>query len=735
MINTKLFFTLLFLSGMNMKISTVKHIILFVLFLLCSTGFRMSAQEMPVLTEGKEIYPGVWRYTIGTPDKITPVSTRGISPDEKGLSGMASAGRSPIVPQGEITDRGVIISVPLNPDELIYGLGLQMQSFQQRGSKKLLRVNADPTINSGDSHAPVPFYVTTDGYGVLIDNARYMTFYLGNKKKKPEKANQTLATNASEDGWNALNGPYERLGLGPESEVLVEIPHSKGVDVYIFAGPSMKEAIARYNLFSGGGNIPPRWGLGFWYRVHSDYTQEQMLKLADEFRSRNMPCDVLGLEPHWQTNSYSSSYVWSSRFPSPAQMLSDLKMRNFRVNMWMQAFVHPKSPIYDALLPWSGDYEVWDGIVPDFITPEAKRIFIDYQKKTNVDIGIAGFKADECDNSDFTGYWSFPELSRFPSGADGEQMHSLFGLRYQDAIMTLFSEKQQRTYNLVRNSGALAAPYPFVLYSDLYDHQTFINSVAQSGFCGLLWTPEVRHAVSEEDLLRRLQTVIFSPLSMINAWYLQMPPWKQMDRQLNNQYIIADNASDLEEQCRKWISLRMELVPYLHAAFVKYKKEGIPPFRALIVDFPEEKEALKDLRGQFMMGDYLMVAPVTANGRGIVEKNIYFPSGKWYDFFTGESIEGGRNHRITVPLDRMPVYVKEGTLLPLAKVTNSTEDKDSRLLTVRAYGDVKESFVLYEDDGSWDVSLQKNEIIWNTKQKKASLKSNFYKLEDTVIIK
>jgi len=83
---------------------------------------------------------------------------------------------------------------------------------------------------------------------------------------------------------------------------------------------------------------------------------------------------------------------------------------------------------------------------------------------------VAGYKLDECDNSDFTGNWSFPEISAFPSGADGEQMHCLFGLRYQDAIQSVFEKRQTRTYGLVRSSGALAAPYPYVLYSDLYDH-------------------------------------------------------------------------------------------------------------------------------------------------------------------------------------------------------------------------------------------------------------------------
>ncbi len=228
--------------------------------------------------------------------------------------------------------------------------------------------------------------------------------------------------------------------------------------------------------------------------------------------------------------------------------------------------LHPSSPIHDELMPYSGDYEVWDGLVPDFITKDGGRIFADFHKKEHIYLGVSGYKADECDNSDFTGNWSFPELSQFPSGADGEQMHSLFGLRYQGTILGAFNDKKERTYGLVRSSGALATPYPFVLYSDLYDHKIFIHAIAQSGFSGLLWTPEVRHALSNEDLIRRLQSVIFSPLAMINAWYLKNAPWKQIDRKANNEGRFADNWQELEAQCREIIELRMKLVPYIHAA-------------------------------------------------------------------------------------------------------------------------------------------------------------------------
>jgi alpha-D-xyloside xylohydrolase len=664
----------------------------------------------------KELHPGVWKCRIGIPEKITPQSTRNIPPNIEGLKDLPTVDANNIKVEGTVNNRGTIVRLPLQKDEYIYGLGLQMQSFQQRGLKKTLRVNADPTLDTGDSHAPVPFFVSTKGYGVFIDTARYAVFYIGNKKKTVDNKIDPSKKDEN-DGWNALNGPYERLGVGVESEILIEVPRVRGVDVYVFAGPSLLNAVQRYNLFSGGGVVPPRWGLGFWYRVQSDFSQDEVKGMADYFRSNNIPCDVLGLEPHWHSHSYSCSYVWGKRFPDPAQMLKDLKVKGFRVNLWEHAYVHPSSPIYKDLLPYSGDYTVWDGLVPDFAKKEARNIFGAFHKREHIDLGISGYKADECDNSDFTGNWAFPELTQFPSGADGEQMHSLFGLRYQDSILEAFNEKKEKTYGLVRSSGAFAAPYPFVLYSDLYNHKTFIHAVAQSSFSGLLWTPEVRHANSNEDLIRRLQSVIFSPLAMINAWYLKNAPWKQIERKANNEDRFADNWEKLESQCRDIISLRMQLIPYLHAAFIKYHQTGIPPFRALIMDYPQD-EKVRNISNQYLVGDNLLVAPVM---EGEKNKRIYLPEGVWYDFFTSTKYEGQREYQLEIPISNIPVFVKEGTILPLAKPTLHTNDDESWKLSVRIYGKNIMPFTLYEGD-NFINEYSTTEILWDEVTQSGQLK-------------
>jgi alpha-D-xyloside xylohydrolase len=706
-----------------------------VFFLNLVPGVLSSGAQPAVQPE--LVSPGIWRFRLGVPEKITPVSTRHYPEATNELDGLPGVKTCPLSVTGTLSGRGCLVRLPLAPREMVYGLGLQFQSFQQRGLKKHLRVNADPSTDAGDSHAPVPFYVTTRGYGVLVDTARYTTFYVGSARQKPIPKGSSDARGGHADGGNGLSGS-EQKGSDQPNDVWIEIPRVTGVDIYIFAGPSLRQAVQRYNLFSGGGPLPPRWGLGFWYRCDADFDQAQVLKMASELREARIPCDVLGLEPHWQSHSYSCSFVWSDKFPQPREMLEQLQQEHYRLNLWEHAFTHPSSPIYAALLPHAGDFEVWGGLVPDFLDPQAVKRFSDFQEKEHVELGVAGYKLDECDSSDFTGNWSFPEISRFPSGADGEQMHSLFGLRYQDAMQGIFDKRRQRTYGLVRSSGALAAPYPYVLYSDLYDHRQFIRGVSQAGFCGLLWTPEVREATTPEELLRRLQSVVFSPLAMINAWYLRNPPWKQVNRAQNNAGQFADGWQTVETRCREILEMRMKFIPILHAAFVRYHREGLPPFRALVMDYPEDPQT-HTVDDEYLMGENILVAPIIVGSRGHGRqesssvaapaggqstRQVYLPAGEWYDFWTGARHTGQQQISVTVPLEHIPLFVKAGSVLPLAQPTLSTDDSAPWNLTALVFGDGSRSAALFEEDGSFAPRLTEVQLEWDATAHSGRIKRN-----------
>lgn len=647
----------------------------------------------------KQIYPGVWQATIGTPERYTPVSSRLVPPQTDAFLKLPNVVAAPLPPiEGKRTTRGCLVQLPLRPNEQIYGLGLQLMSLAQRGKKKVARVNADPKIDTGDSNAPVPFYVTTEGIGILINTARYPTIYFGDACPKPIHAAAQLEGGASPDP-NYTHTVKE----SDTSYIVIDVPHAAGVDIYLFGGPDMLNAVKRYNVFSGGGHVPPEWGLGFWYRHEARATNQQVLALAREFRKRRIPCDVFGLEPGWQSHAYSCTFVWDKvRYPDPEGFVRSAADLHYKINLWEHAFTHPSSPLFPIIQPYSGDYGVWGGLVPDFAGKQAREAFSEFHGKTLIDLGISGFKLDECDNSDYTGGWSFPECSSFPSGVDGEQMHSVFGLRYQMAIWDAFRKRNQPTYGLVRSSGALAAPSPFVLYSDLYDHRQYIRAMVNSGFSGLLWCPEVRQAASVEDLIRRLQSVVFSPLAQVDCWYMKNPPWKQIDRAMNNAGELLENWEKLEARCREIIGWRMSLVPYLTAAFQRYAADGTPPFRALVLDVPDDKR-LHNVDDQYMIGDRMMVAPLFAGEPG---RKVVFPQGEWRDFWTGDVIAGGRELYVAASTERIPVYVKTGSVVPWADVGLYAGSPETRRMTARVYGDGALPFELQTERGecrlAWD---------------------------------
>ena len=386
-------------------------------------------------------------------------------------------------------------------------------------------------------------------------------------------------------------------------------------------------------MLAGGGPDVPEWGLGVLYRCYTGWNSDKILEMIDKMRDEGIPLSIIGLEPGWHTHAYSCTYKWSDKYPDPQKFVDEIRKRGLHLNLWEHAFTHPDAEFHDEIAPYSGDYLVWGGVVPDFATNEARRIFADYHREKLVNLGIDGFKLDECDSSDNTGSWSFPLPSEFPSGLDGEQYHSLFGTLYAKTMLDALGE--HKTLSEIRQMGALGASYPFVLYSDLYDHRDFIRGNVNSGFSGILWTPEFRDAKSPEECIRRVQAIVFSVQCLINAWYYDGLPWEILG---------------CGDEVRRLLQLRQKLIPRLKAAFDRYHTEGIPPVRALVMDYTDDAESYK-IDDEWLFCDDLLVAPIIA-GTGD-EREVYIPAGEWVDYFTDEPVESGWRH---VNTKGIPVY-------------------------------------------------------------------------------
>ncbi|MEN6451893.1 MAG: TIM-barrel domain-containing protein [Thermoguttaceae bacterium] len=654
---------------------------------------RVAAERnRPASPQMDEVAPGVWHIRLGQPERMAPTRFQEAPSRQQAIKTLGPAPRPPFAAAQigvKTTERGLALELPLDSGEQVYGLGMNLKTFRLTKSKKTVRVSDDQTTLLGDSHAPAPFYVSTRGYGVYVDTARYASFYFGNLDAVRDA---TPAAGAASMGAAEAYRPHARSGRF----VGVDVPSARGVDLYLFAGPDMRRAVQRYNLFSGGGCLPPLWSLGVWYRNDAGQNQKEAADFLRQFRQRRIPCDVFGLEPGWHSHAYSCSFAWSDKYPKPDELIREAAELGYKLNLWEHAFTHPTSPIHQALLPWSGDYRVWGGLVPDFATPEGRRIFSRYHAKTFAEKGISGFKLDECDHQPLSATpWSFPEQTAFPSGLDGEQMHLLFGPLYQRTIAGIYRERNQRTLGLVRASGPLAAPLPFALYSDAYDHRDYVRAIATSGFAGVLWCPEIREAGSPEELYRRLETGVFSAVTQINCWYLKNPPWMQVDKDLNNAGKFRKDWPEVEGVCRKVLQLRMRLLPYLYSAYADYRETGLPPTRALVMDFPED-EAARTIDDQYMFGRSLMVAPLWT---GQKKRQVYLPQGDWYDFWTNERLAGGRKIEVEKPLDQIPVFVRANTLLPLAEPVDFVTPQTRFDLSVRVFGSKPEEFTLVEDDG------------------------------------
>jgi alpha-D-xyloside xylohydrolase len=656
--------------------------------------------DMEVL-RWQEKAPGVWSAVIGAPEEMTYLSFAGAAPKKEALKQMPAV-KFPLSKEqcrGLITGNRALVRIPLTPDEKMYGLGLQFQGLNRRGRLYHLRVD-HYSRGQERTHAPVPFYVSSEGYGVLFNSPRFISIYagIGNRKDSPNLP--VIRDRNTDRNWQAQ----------PTSDAVEASVVSEGMEVLVFAGPTPLDAVRRYNLYCGGGCLPPKWGLGFWHRMRAHASDEEVKKEVAEFKKRDFPLDVIGLEPGWQTKAYPCTYEWNKKtFPQPGKFLAAMKEEGVYINLWENPYVSPHAGIYDVIKSLCGSHMVWLGIVPDYTLEQTQKILTSQHEKDHLDIGVSGYKIDEVDGYDF---WLWPDHAVFPSGVSAEQMRQTYGLQWQKMLTGVFRNRNQRTFGQIRASNAGASAYPFVIYSDHYDHRGFVTALVNSGFTGVLWAPEIRSAKSSEEWVRRMQSVCFSHLTQLNGWASNTKPW---------------TFGDVEDEIRAVIQLRTQLLPYVYTAYAKYHFEGTPPIRAMVLEPGyNDKEAVesgilddaknpyamavrKDVTDQFMVGDCLLVAPIFT---GQKKRTVILPQGKWYDFYTGQFIGGSEVITVEPPLDKIPLYVKEGGIIPMIEPASRISKLQRPVkLIVRHYGTKPGSSKLYDDDGL-TFDYEKGQYCW-----------------------
>lgn len=681
----------LFFIKMKLSVSIV---------LFCFLFYPSMAQEQK-LTWVKQA-SGVWVAEIGKPEAVNFTSTSGVKPKSEAIEAMPQV----LFPLREDEIKAVVydgktyLQFPLEIDEKIFGLGLNFKTVEQRGRILRLHVDHYGGEDNGRTHAPVPFYVSSKGYGIFINSARYIDVWSGTAALKESSFPNNPKDRNTDKSWTSK--PYS-------DNVSVLIP-AEGVEIIVFGGPTTLDAVSRFNLYNGGGCLPPKWGLGFWHRTPTLYTDKQVLSEVAEFKKHQFPLSVIGLEPGWQSKSYPCTYEWDQgRFPDPAKFIAQLRDQGIQTNLWINPYISPDSELIGKLKPFTASHLVWNGYIPDYGLPEVNTIIGDHLKKYQLDVGVSGFKMDE--NDGFDG-WLWPDVTLFPSKIPAEQMRQLYGVMMQKMTTQLYRGQNKRTYGLVRASNAGGASFPFVIYNDYYSHRDFITALINSSFIGVLWTPEVRSSKTAEEWLRRMQTVCFSPLAMLNAWSDGTKPW---------------SFPEVEKQVAEVANLRMQLIPYLYTCFAEYAFYGRPPMRAmnLLAGFGETDEKVegklnstknpyaaarkKEMKDQFMVGDNLIVAPLF---EGETSRKVILPKGKWFDFYTGKLAGEGEMIVVTPGLDKIPVYVRDGGIIPMFEPSQSAaKSGDKQNLIIRFYGKLTSTYQLYDDDGE-TYDYEKGAFSW-----------------------
>lgn len=625
--------------------------------------------------------PGVWSALVGT--KEAAPMDYAAPPRMDALRDLGPASLPATMAQALGGARGVYswARIPLQADERIYGLGMQAKPVVNlRGTTWELKI-------SPSNHAPIALYVSSAGYGIAFNAGRTIRVWAGSANRKDSPNRPADRDRGSDPDWKAY----------PQSDAVEANVTGTGMEVYLFSGRTPLEVVRRYVLFCGGGSMPAWWSLGFWQRIYFKGGADTVNAVADGFDRHDLPLDVVGLEPAWQTGCYPCSYVWDQKkFPDPVAFGEAMRRRGLRINVWENLHISRQSPLYAAIAPFTGSHTLW-GEIPDYTFQEPLQAFLEYNRRNLIEeVGVTGFKFDEVDAID-------PEHAQFPSGLSGEQMRTLQGIVIAKASTDLFRRLDRRTTGLVRATNLGGCSYPYATYSDTYGHAAFIQALCNSSLVGAFWCAEVREAASDEDRIRRYQTALFSPIMQCNGWGNKEScvPWVQ-------------NPAALD-RVRELLRLRTRLSPYLYTAMADYCQQGIPPIRHMVLEEgfnqqghvaavslnstanPYETEIRRENADQFMVGPNILVAPMVA---GQSKRTVNLPAGRWYDFDTGALSGTGGTITVAPTVDKIPIFVKDGGIVPLMPAINRVGSATAAVaLEVRHYGQNPGSYLLYDDDG------------------------------------
>jgi alpha-D-xyloside xylohydrolase len=525
----------------------------------------------------------------------------------------------------------------LSPDEKIYGAGEQFVEFDRRGRELDLWHEEPLGTETGRAYKNVPFYLSTNGYGLLLDTTARVGFDFGS-------TSTASGTMSVDDDTFAF---------------------------CFFYGPAFRDVLERYTAVTGRPNRPPKWAFGTWMSRLGYESREELETVAERLREAAIPSDVLHLDPFWMRDRSSCDLEWDTeQFPAPGEMLDELDAADFRLSLWE----HPHVPVgTDAfreaaeegyfVTDGTGSPYVMDntcqgeyrGALVDFTDPDAVEWWQAKHRRL-LEQGVSVFKTD---------YGEYvPEDAVFANGTSGAAMHNLYPYLYNEAVYDAIAEVNGADEAVVWGRSAWTGSQAFPMHWG-GDPQTSWNGMSAALRGGLsaslsgiaFWSHDIGGFRGTPSAALYTRWAQFGLLSSNSRCHGTTPrePWA-----------FGEDALDV---FREYARLRYRLLPYIYTYAEVAARTGLPVVRPLVLEYQDDPTVHR-LDTQYLLGEELLVAPVfTDSGT----RSVYLPDGEWRDYWTDERYEGGRRVDVPVDLATMPLFVRAGSVVAHRAPTQSVQ--------------------------------------------------------------
>jgi alpha-D-xyloside xylohydrolase len=565
--------------------------------------------------------------------------------------------------------------------EAVYGLGQhQAGLFNYRGAVvPLAQANCD---------VAVPLFMSTQGYGILWNTASASSFD---------------------------NRFPTQLKLSAEA--------AEGIDYYFFYGPELDQIIHQYRELTGHTPLFPKWAYGLFQSKDRYKTQDELLAIAGKYRSQHVPIDTIVQDYHWWTKQGSREF--NSGYPDVAAAISKLHSMNVHVMLSIWPYFDEGAPILELmkkqnlLVPGTRTYDPSNTSATEL-----------YWKELGSPLFAKGFDAfwldasepEEDGDSD-----AFLRNKKLSIG-NGARYTNIFPLLHTSFLYQNWRKTNQnkRVFLLTRSAFAGQQRNGAVTWSgDTQGNFWALNRQIPAGLNFALsgipyWTtdiggygypnaPDTHDPAYQEVFTRWYQYGVFNPIFRIHG---------RRANQENEIFSFGPVAPILIE----YDKLRYRLLPYIYSVGWQVTAHDDTMMRPLVMDWRTD-ENIWNIGDQFMFGPALLVNPITQAGASgyVSSRSLYLPpaAADWYDFWTGQRISGGQRVEAAAPLDKIPLYVRAGSILPLGPEVQYAGEKPGDPIELRVYRGADGEFELYEDAGD-NYRYEKGEysiikIRWNDK--------------------